>query len=161
MPEEATERLASLLKESLSKGEYQRIQCVWLRAVLHWSAAEIAVVMGWCAESVRCVQAHYLRQGETALRGKPRGGRHHESLSGEEERALLVPFVERAQGGKIAVTAPVRQALEAKLGRPVHPSVVYRVLHRHGWRKVMPRPKHPKADVEAREQFKKSYLSSR
>jgi transposase len=159
MPDGAAECLAVLMKEARSKSEYQRIQCVWLRAALHWSAAEIALVVGWRAESVRRVQARYLRQGEAALRDKPRCGRHHENLTGEEERAVLVPFVEWAQRGEIALAAPARQALEAKLGRPVHPSVVYRALHRHGWRKVMPRPKHPKADAEAREQFKKSSRS--
>src|SRR3982751_3398415 len=41
------------------------------------------------------------------------------------------------------------------LGRPVHPSVVYRALPRPGWRKVIPRPRHPKANEEAREAFKK------
>jgi Winged helix-turn helix len=29
--------------------------------------------------------------------------------------------------------------------------MVYRALHRQGWRKVTPRPKHPKASEEARE----------
>jgi hypothetical protein len=32
---------------------------------------------------------------------------------------------------------------------------VYRALHRQGWRKIAPRPKHPKANEEAREAFKK------
>ena len=74
MPDGAAECLAVLMKEARSKSEYQRIQCVWLRAALHWSAAEIALVVGWRAESVRRVQARYLRQGEAALRDKPPGG---------------------------------------------------------------------------------------
>jgi transposase len=55
------------------------------------------------------------------------------------------------------VVAPVQAAYEAAIGRPVHHSVVYRALHRHGWRKIVPRPRHPKADEAARETFKKSY----
>ena len=75
-------------------------------------------MVGGRAESVRRVQARYWRPGEAALRDKPRGGRPHENLTGEEERALLVPFVERAQRGEIAVAAPGRPALEANWGAP-------------------------------------------
>jgi transposase len=37
-------------------------------------------------------------------------------------------------------------------------STIYRLLERHGWRKVMPRPRHPKADVAAQAAFKKTVL---
>jgi hypothetical protein len=30
------------------------------------------------------------------------------------------------------------------------------MLARHGWRKIVPRPKHPKADTDAQEEFKKN-----
>jgi transposase len=53
------------------------------------------------------------------------------------------------------VVAPVQAAYEKALGRSVHPSLVYRALHRPGGRKVVPRPKHPKSSEEAREAFKK------
>jgi hypothetical protein len=33
---------------------------------------------------------------------------------------------------------------------------MYRLLDRHGWRKLMPRPRHPKADPQAKEQLKKT-----
>ena len=35
-------------------------------------------------------------------------------------------------------------------------STIYRLLERHGWRKVVPRPRHPKADVAAQAAFKKT-----
>ena len=54
------------------------------------------------------------------------------------------------------IAAPVQQAYEDRLGHAVHHSVVYRALHRQGWRKVQPRPQHPKADVAIQEEFKKS-----
>jgi hypothetical protein len=38
LPEGTIERLAPLLKEAHSKAEYQRIQCVWLRAQLQLSS---------------------------------------------------------------------------------------------------------------------------
>ena len=160
LPEGAAERLAALLKEAKNKAEYQRIQCVWLRAALSLSAAQIATALNWQVGSVRQVHSAYLRQGETVLRSKPSGGRHRQNLTGEQEKELLTPFLEQAAAGGVLVVAPVQAAYEAAVGRSVHHSVVYRALHRQGWRKIAPRPKHPKANEEAREAFKKTYPPS-
>jgi transposase len=156
LPEGTAERLAALLKEAKDKAEYQRIQCVWLRAALGLRAAQIATALGWQVGSVRQVQSDYLRQGEAVLRSKPAGGRHRQNLTIEQEKELLLPFLEQAEAGGVLVVAPVQAAYEAAVGRPVHHSVVYRALHRQGWRKIMPRPKHPKASEEAQEAFKKT-----
>jgi transposase len=157
LPEGAAERLAALLQEAKSKADYQRIQCVWLRAALGLRAAQIAVALGWQVGSVRQVHSDYLRQGEAVLRGQPSGGRHRQNLTLEQEKELLRPFLEQAAAGGVLVVAPVQAAYEAAVGRPVHHSVVYRALPRHGWRKIAPRPKHPKASEEIREAFKKTY----
>jgi hypothetical protein len=39
-------------------------------------------------------------------------------------------------------------------------STVYRLLDRHGWRKVTPRPRHPKADPAAQAAFKPKFPRS-
>ena len=156
LPEGAAERLAALLKEAKSKAEYQRIQCVWLRAALGLPATQIATALGWKVGSVRQVHSDYLRHGETVLRSKPSGGRHRQNLTVEQEKELLLPFLQPAEAGGVLVVAPVQAAYEVVVGRAVHHSVVYRALHRQGWRKIMPRPKHPKASEEAQEAFKKS-----
>jgi hypothetical protein len=57
MPEGAVERVAPLLKEAHSKAEYQRVQCVWLRATLGLNCQQIAEALGWQASSVRHIQA--------------------------------------------------------------------------------------------------------
>ena len=156
LPEGAVERLAPMLKEAHSKAEYQRVQWVWLRATLGLSSQPIAEALGWQASSVRHVQARYWREGEDTLRDQPQGGRYHAHLTRQEEQDLLAPFLAQAQQGEIVIAAPVQQAYEERLGHPVHHSVVYRALHRQGWRKVQPRPQHPKADLTAQEEFKKS-----
>jgi transposase len=146
-----------MLKEARSKAEYQRVQCVWLRATLGLSSKQVAEALGWQASSVRHVQARYFEKGEEALRDQPQGGRYHAHLTAEEEQQLLAPFVERSRAGAIVVAAPIQRAYEERLGHPVHHSIIYRALHRHGWRKVQPRPQHPKADMAAQEEFKKSF----
>jgi transposase len=155
-PAGAAERLAPLLPQRKTKAADQRFQCVWLRATLALSAPQIAQALGWKPQSVRQLHSDYARAGEAVLWGKPHGGRRHAHFTAEEEKALLAPFLEQAQTGGVLVVAPVQAAYEKALGRPVHPSVVYRALHRQGWRKVTPRPQHPKGSEEAREAFKKS-----
>jgi len=155
-PEGAVERLASLLQQAPTKAEYQRVQAVWLRAALGLSAPQIAQVVGWQAPSVRRLHAEDFRHGEAVLQDKPKGGRHHANLTRQQEQELWAPFLAQAEAGGVLVVAPVQAAYEQVVGRPVHSSVVYRALHRQGWRKIMPRPKHPKASEEVREAFKKS-----
>jgi 5-formyltetrahydrofolate cyclo-ligase len=46
--------------------------------------------------------------------------------------------------------------MRAKIGHEVDDSTIYRLLNRHGWRKLMPRPRHPQADLQAQTQFKKN-----
>ena len=48
----------------------------------------------------------------------------------------------------------IRAALAQRLGRPGKPSVVYRLLERHGWRKVAPDTS-PKSNPAAQEDWKK------
>jgi transposase len=160
LPEGTVERLAPLLQQARSKAEYQRGQCVWLRATLGMSSRQIAEALGWQASSVRHVQARYFEHGEEALHDRPHGGRYHAHFTRQEEQELLAPFLERAGQGEIVIAAPVQQAYEERLGHPVHHSIVYRALHRQGWRKVQPRPQHPKTDLATQEEFKKSSRNS-
>jgi hypothetical protein len=52
----------------------------------------------------------------------------------------------------------VRAALAEKLGRKkVAASVVYRLLARHGWRKVVLDTRHPKSDPEAQAEWGKNF----
>jgi transposase len=156
LPEGAAEELAVMRKEARTATEFQRIHCVWLRAALGLKATEIAKAVGWRADWVRHVQARYRREGEEALRDKPKGGRRHCHLTAVEEQTLLASLVEQAEQGQVAVAGPVRQAYESQLGQPIHHSVIYRALHRQGWRKIQPRPRHPKADLAVQEEFKKA-----
>ena len=84
------------------------------------------------------------------------GGRRRETLSKEEETEFLAPWVEKAAAGGVLVVPPIQAALEERLGHPVARSTMYRILARHGWRKVEPDTKHPKRDEQAQEAFKKT-----
>jgi transposase len=154
-PAGAAEQLAPLLPEIKTKAVYQRFPGVWLRATLPLSAPQMAPALGWKPPSVRPLHSDYARDGEVVLWGKPHSGRRPAHFTAEEEKAWLAPFLEQAQARGLLVIAPVPAAYAKALGRPVHPSVVYRALQRPGWGKIMPRPKHPKASEEVRESFQK------
>jgi transposase len=77
-------------------------------------------------------------------------------LSWDEEAAFLESFKQAALTGQIATTAEIKGALERRLGHKVHKTMVYKLLKRHGWRKVVPRPFHVDADKQEQEAFKKT-----
>ena len=149
-------RLAERLKRAGSHSEYQRIQCVLIRATLGSSAAQIAELLGWSTATVHVLHSRWSKEGDAIFDLRGRGGRHHQHLSPEQERQLLAPFAERAEAGGMLTVAEIQQAYQEHLGKKVAPSTVYRLLDRHGWRKVVPRPRHPKADVVAQAAFKKT-----
>lgn len=85
-----------------------------------------------------------------------RGGRRNQLMSFDEERKFLSPWIEKAEAGGVLVVPPIHAAFEQAVGRKVPKSTVYRLLARHGWRKVAPDTRHPKSDPEAQETFKKT-----
>ncbi len=149
-------RLADRLKRADSHTEYQRIQCVLIRATLGSTAAEIAQLLGWSTATVHVLHSRWASEGDAVFDIRGRGGRHHQHLTRDEEAALLAPFVERADAGGMLTVAEIARAYQKRTGKAVAPSTIYRLLERHGWRKVVPRPRHPKADVAAQAAFKKT-----
>jgi transposase len=150
------ERLAERLKRAGSQSEYQRIQCVLIRATLGSSAGEIAQLLGWSTASVHVMHSRWAREGEAVFEVRGRGGRRHQHLTPEEEQDLLAPFVQRAQAGGMLTVRELQHAYRERVGKEVARSTIYRLLDRHGWRKVVPRPRHPKANVAAQAAFKKT-----
>jgi transposase len=144
------------LKQAKDKGQYQRVMAVWLRARCGLKAKDVAESIGWSMNSVHQVQSRYWNEGAEVFEGPGRGGRRRENLSLAKEDALLSPFIEKAKAGGVLAVSEIRQAYEIELGASVSLSTVYRMLARHGWRKIAPRPRHPKSDLEAQASFKKT-----
>jgi len=155
-PEGTLERLQRGLKDARHKAEFQRVQCVWLRAALGLNANQVAQALGWQPTSVRRLQAQYWRQGETLWQRPGRGGRRHQNLSVGEEAQLLAGFLGRAERGGLLEVSRVQQAYEQAVGHAVPKSTVYRMLARHGWRKLAPRPRHPQTDTARQQTLKKT-----
>lgn len=146
-------RLAERLKQASTHAEYQRIQCVLIRATLGSSASQIAQLLGWSTATVHVIHSRWAKEGDAIFELRSRGGRRHQHLSVEQEQELLAPFVARAKAGGMLTVTEIQQAYQQQIGKKVAPSTVYRLLERHGWRKVVPRPGHPKTDVAAQAAF--------
>ncbi len=119
-------------------------------------AQEIARHCGVSKATVHDVISSYNRLGVAAVETAGKGGRRHQYLTLEAEQEFLAPFFAQAQEGLIATTAEIWRAFETRVGHEVDDSTIYRLLHRHGWRQLMPRPRHPKADSQAQAHFKKT-----
>jgi transposase len=153
--ESQRDEIQNYLRNASSKEEFQRLQCVWLRA-LGLDKAKIPSATALSPISVAIFQSRFFRGGISALLTKAKGGRFHQNMSIEEEGDLLHEFLEKAKAGQILVVSELKEAYELALGRRVPNSTVYRVLARHGWRKLAPRPRHPQSDEKVQQDFKKT-----
>lgn len=119
-------------------------------------AQEIALRLGLSVFTVRDLIEAYNRHGPQALETAGKGQRQHAYLSCEAERTFLAPLLADSQAGHIAVARVIKKAFEEHIGRRVATSTIYRLLHRHHWRKVVPRPQNPRSSKEEQDTFKKT-----
>jgi transposase len=142
---------------STSVESLRQCQAVLLPALFGATLEQTANVLGVGRATVPRLQAAF-RKNPSARPNLARnwGGRRQSLLTPEEEEAFLKPWMESAAAGNLVVVSPIRAALAQRLGKPVKPSVVYRLLARHGWRKVAPDTRHPKSKPEVQEAWKKN-----
>ena len=84
------------------------------------------------------------------------GGRRYGYMTFEQERQFLSQFLDQASDGGVLVVSEIKRAFEALVGRKIAKTTIYRMLDRHDWRTIIPRPRHPKSNTEAQEGFKKT-----
>ena len=77
-------------------------------------------------------------------------------MSLAEEKALLARFATAAGAGEMLNIHDLKAAYEQEIGHQTSDSTIYNLLHRHDWRKLMPRPFHPKRNLKAQNAFKKT-----
>jgi transposase len=97
-------------------------------------AEDIARTVGVSVTTVRRVIATYKQAGVAAIETAGKGGRRHQYLTLEQERAFLQPFMARAARGERVTAAEIQRAFEEETKQPVVLSSIYRLLDRHGWR---------------------------
>ena len=73
---------------------------------------------------------------------------HRRALSEEKENEILGWFEKAAEAGQEVTAKEIKAAFDEAREKDTGSGYIYMLLKRHGWRKVMPRSKHPKATSE-------------
>ncbi len=138
--------IAAARKANKDKRAEKRLYALELRASGK-SAKEIAAIVGLKERYIPQLTAKYLAGGIEAISKNHYGG-NRRNISVEKETELLEQFRVKAAEGQIIDVAEIKASYEEAVGHTIGSGQIYRVLHRHNWRKVMPRSKHPKKASE-------------
>ncbi len=143
-------------KENQNKNVDRRLRVLLLHAKGK-GRQEIATLTEYSETYVSKIVAKYVDYGIDAVAGNHyRGNRRN--LDYKSEKALIDGFKKKAEEGEIIEVSEIKAAYEEAIGHSLDTSrgQIYNVLKRQGWRKVMPRSKHPnKASDEEIESSKK------
>ena len=149
------------LKNATSANQLRAAQAVLLPLELGLSLTQTAKAIGrsvgatcrmrtgYCAVAAGKRQA---TQPKTALRNRAKA-------TLVQEAAALDKVLADAHLGGVVIIPRLKPLIEQELGKTMALSGIYRMLHRHGWRKLAPDTEHPKGDPEARQIWKKNSRS--
>ena len=144
--EEEIKEIEQKRKENKDKRAEARLKALELRAK-GAKAHEAAAATEFHAAYVTQLVGKYRNNGLKAIAGNHYGG-NHRNMSVEREADIHAPFMARAEKGELVEISEIAKAYQSAADHPVSRGQIYCVLHRYGWRKVMPRSKHPKKASE-------------
>ena len=149
------------LKNATSANQLRAAQAVLLPLELGLSLTQTAKAIGrsvgatcrmrtgYCAVAAGKRQA---TQPKTALRNRAKA-------TLVQEAAALDKVLVDAHLAGVVIIPRLKPLIEQELGKTMALSGIYRMLHRHGWRKLALDTEHPKGDPEARQIWKKNSRS--
>jgi len=149
--------ILSYMNAAKDAKEYRRWQIVHMVKIQKMKKTHAAKTVCIARSSIYKILERFDLHGPEGMVTKPTGGRLDPYMSLEEEKAVIETLSESGIEGLIVTAKAVKQAAEEKLQMTVSLDYAYDLLHRHGWRKVKPRPKHPKSSKEQQEEFKKKF----
>jgi len=151
------DEMAIWLREAKDKEEYKRRLSIWITHTGPFFAHEVAKMLQVSIPTVWLWVKQYNEFGIKGVKREGRGGRRWSYLSWEQEEALLNSFKELAHKGEIITAKHIYPRVCEVVGKKVSMEYVYKLLHRHRWRKLGPRPHHIKRDKKLQEEFKKNF----
>jgi transposase len=153
---ENIEEVKEAMEETENKTEYRKLQCIYLGDMMpKLSASDIGKITEYSESSVNRIHSDFRKKGMESIKER-RGGRYHENLRLEQERELLSRFEETSSKGQVSEISRIKAEYENMAGKKVDKTVIYRMLHRHGFRKIVPYQRHKKGNPEKQESFKKT-----
>lgn len=151
---EDVHRAKQLRDQATTLSEYRKALSVILVGEHGFDADRAAELLGTSRRTI-FRDRNYIRNQDGTPR-KTWGGRRNSSMSIEEEKDFLSLWQQKAELGGVLTVPPLHAALVERLGHDIPLSTTYRLLARHGWRKVQPDTKHPKSDPAMQDEFKKN-----
>ncbi len=153
--DEELARARELRDKAATVMELRKALSLLLVAEAGLGAGQASEILGISERTVFRNRSSIRHQDET--KRNTWGGRRHYIMTIEEERDFLRAWEARADEGGVLSVPPIHAALVQRLGRCIPMSTTYRLLARHGWRKVQPDTKHPKSNPAIQEEFKKTF----
>ena len=149
----------ALIKANKLKRVDRRLQAIKLMLEGR-TTAEIAEKLDYSRFWVSQLIKEYREKGLLEYARHKYGG-NNRSLSQAEEAEILRGFEARAEAGEIVRACEIKKAFDKRIGKDTGRGYIYMLLARHNFRKVAPRPRHPKkASDEAIEASKKLTLNT-
>ena len=120
--------------------------------------AQTALVLGRSRHTTCALRTDFCARasGLRAARRKKSELRNRAQSTLRAEAAALDAALAGAAEGAVLVIPGLKDKIEAQLGHSISLSGVYRMLARHGWRKLAPDTEHPQGNARAREDWKKN-----
>lgn len=149
------------MKTTKDKNVYRRMEVIALLGEGK-SPIEVAEITKYHEKYVRTLGCEFHKKGLESFAIAGRKGGNHRLMNSKEAENFFKKFKEKAEKGQIITIEEISNAFDKETGKQ-HKSLstVYYFMHSHGWRKIMPRSKHPKkASDEAIEASKKLTLES-
>ena len=158
--EEEKAAIKKAYKKCKNAKEQKRLLCLKLRIVKGFTSNYISSIVGYSSSFVDEIISTYNKEGLPGIKAKKQGG-NRKNLTLLQEKELLNSFSTQAENGKMLEVSDIIKGYEKLVGRKIAKSIVYKMLKRHGWRKVMPRSQHPnKASMEEIDAYKKNGSNS-
>jgi len=155
--EQATE-IRCRLKEYEKTNSFRKLQAVMLMGEdesVHTIAKTTLYHQKYIYELVK----KFCAEGFEEFVKEKRGGANRRNLTEEQESKIVKQFKEKAENGQIVNLSEVKAEYDKMCGKETANSTFYDFLHRMGWRRVMPRGRHPKKasqeDIESSKKLKR------
>lgn len=152
------EQARAQVKAARSAAQLRAAQAVLLPLELGLTLAQTAAAIGRSVGATCRIRTSFCAvasgrqepaQAKTSLRNRAKA-------TLEQEAAVLDAVLHDAHLGGVVIIPRLKPQIEAALGKTMALSGIYRMLHRHQWRKLAPDTQHPKGDSAAREVWKKN-----
>jgi transposase len=159
---EDSKNLRKRMKKAATILQYRKMEAGALRGEGKKND-EISAITGFHSDMVGRFAKEYLEGGLDALLFDGRKGGNHRNASDSEEQEFIAQYEQSAEKGQVISVDEIAAAYDKRFGKEhKSKSTVYYLLHKLGFRKVMPRSKHPNgATPEAIEASKKLTKASK